>query len=136
MRQIRVASVSEKIALFDSFAERKKTLKIRTPKLLGRLYECPDCNQRYGIYNSCGERHCPQCSGARRADWMDRSEQLLLPGVNYFQVVFTIPDRLSRMVLGNRSELYRLLFRSEWSLKQVRTHKSLGKRGKPHRGLA
>ncbi len=115
MRQISVASVSEKIALFDSFAERKKTLKIRTPKLLGRLYECPGCQQRYGVYNSCGERHCPQCSGARRADWMDRSEQLLLPGVNYFQVVFMIPDRLSRMVLGNRSELYRLLFRSAWS---------------------
>jgi hypothetical protein len=87
----------------------------RTEKLLGRLFECPACHQRVAVYNSCGERHCPQCSGARRADWTDRSERLLLPGVNYFQVIFTLPDKLSRLVLGNRSELYRLLFRSAWA---------------------
>ena len=97
-----VQSVLSKIAL------------CRTAKLLGRLFECPGCQQRYGVYNSCGERHCPQCSGARRADWTGRSEQLLLAGVNYFQVVFTIPDKLSRLLLGNRRELYRLLFRSAW----------------------
>jgi hypothetical protein len=51
---------------------------------------------------------------------MDRSASLLLPEVNYFQVVFTLPDRLSGLVLGNRRELYRLLFRSAWrSLQQV-----------------
>ena len=86
----------------------------RTAALLGRLYECSGCHTRYAVYNSCGDRHCPQCSGARRADWADRSGQLLLPGVNYFQVIFTIPDKLSRLVLGNRRELYRLLFRSAW----------------------
>jgi len=32
----------------------------------------------------------------------------------YFQVVFTIPDTLSSLILGNRSELYNLLFRSAW----------------------
>jgi len=86
----------------------------RTEKLLGRLYECPACHQRCAVYNSCGDRHCPQCSGARRADWTDRSGQLLLSGLNYFQVVFTLPAKLSRLVLGNRRELYRLLFRSAW----------------------
>jgi hypothetical protein len=35
-------------------------------------------------------RH-PQCGGARRADWLDKTSQLLLPKVNYFQVVFTLP---------------------------------------------
>lgn len=98
-----VQSVLSKIAL------------CRTAKLLGRLFECRGCQQRYGVYNSCGERHCPQCSGARRADWTDRSEPLLLLGVNYFQVIFTIPDKISRIVLGNRRQLYRLLFRSAWS---------------------
>lgn len=64
-------------------------------------------------------RHCPQCSGARRADWTDRNSELILPGIDYFQVVFTLPDKLSRLVLGNRRELYRLLFRSAWrALKQ------------------
>ena len=32
----------------------------------------------------------------------------------YFQVVFTIPDTLSPLILGNRRELYNLLFRSAW----------------------
>jgi hypothetical protein len=36
----------------------------------------------------------------------------LLPGVNYFQVVFTFADRFSPLILGNRWELYNLLFRS------------------------
>lgn len=86
----------------------------RTEKLLGRLYECPGCHQRWAVYNSCGDRHCPQCSGARRGDWTDRNAQLLLPGLTYFQVVFTLPDKLSWLILGNRRELYRLLFRSAW----------------------
>ena len=34
--------------------------------------------------------------------------------VNYFQVVFTLPDRFSSLILGNRRELYNLLFRSAW----------------------
>ena len=38
----------------------------------------------------------------------------------YFQVVFTIPDKLSSLALGNREEIYNLLFRSAWNtLKQV-----------------
>lgn len=86
----------------------------RTAKLLGRLYQCSSCLNRYAVYNSCGDRHCPQCSGSRRADWTARSSQLILPGIDYFQVVFTLPDKLSRLVLGNRRELYQLLFRSAW----------------------
>ena len=50
--------------------------------------------------------------GARRADWVDNTAQLLRVGTEYFQVVFTIPDKLSGLVLGNRRPLYRLLFRS------------------------
>ncbi len=39
------------------------------------------------------DRHCPQCRGARRADWVDQTAQLVRGGIEYFQVVFTIPDR-------------------------------------------
>jgi Putative transposase len=37
---------------------------------------------------------------------------LLLPEVDYFQVVFTLPQALSALALGNRRTLYKLLFRS------------------------
>jgi len=86
----------------------------RTKTLGGHTYVCPPCGSSCQVYNSCGDRHCPQCAGARRADWLDKTRELILPGVNYFQVVFTLPDRLSRLILANRRELYGLLFRSAW----------------------
>ena len=91
-----------------------KILLCRTPVLKDRVYECSQCGSRCHIYNSCTDRHCPQCSGARRADWLAKTQELLLSGVNYFQVVFTLPDRFSPLILGNRRELYDLLFRSAW----------------------
>ena len=56
--------------------------------LKGHVYVCPTCHSRKNVYNSCVDRHCPQCGGARRADWLAKTSELLLPKVNYFQVVF------------------------------------------------
>jgi len=39
---------------------------------------------------------------------------LLQEEVNYFQLVFTLPDSFSSLILGNRRELYDLLFCSVW----------------------
>jgi hypothetical protein len=39
---------------------------------------------------------------------------LVLPKVNYFQVIFTLPARLSSLILGNRRALYDLLFHTAW----------------------
>ena len=116
-----VASILKQHA--DSFLDRFKgrvsthvesTLRrinfCRTDALDGRRYRCPSCQSETNLYNSCSDRHCPQCMGARRADWVDRTAKLLRPGTEYFQVVFTIPDTLSSLVLGNRKELYKLLF--------------------------
>lgn len=87
----------------------------RTEPLGFHVYHCDQCDYRVTVYNSCGDRNCPQCAGARRASWIDKTAGLLLPDMPYFQVVFTIPDSLSSLVLGNRQELYNLLFRSAWS---------------------
>jgi hypothetical protein len=91
-----------------------KRMLCRTKTLGGHTYVCPPCGSSCQVYNSCGDRHCPLCAGARRADWLEKTRELILPGVNYFQVVFTLPDRLSRLILGNRRALYGLLFRSAW----------------------
>ena len=87
----------------------------RTAALGGRWYQCNGCEHECAVYNSCGDRHCPQCAGAKRADWIDSSEQLLLDGVPYFQVVFTLPSELSSLALGNRKQIYDLLFNSAWA---------------------
>jgi putative transposase/transposase-like zinc-binding protein len=92
----------------------------RTAALGGHRFRCGSCDSECAVYNSCGDRHCPQCSGAKRADWLTSTAELLLPGIKYFQVVFTIPDRLSSLGLGNRPEIYDLLFHSAWqSLRDV-----------------
>jgi len=91
-----------------------RILLCRTAILKGHVYECPTCHARRNVYNSCVDRHCPQCGGARRADWLDKTSALLLPQVNYFQVIFTLPDRLSSLILGNRRILYNLLFQAAW----------------------
>ena len=47
-------------------------------------------------------------------------QPLLLPGVDCFQVVFTIPEELSSLALGNRRPIFNLLFHAAWqSLKKV-----------------
>jgi hypothetical protein len=93
-----------------------KILLCRTAVLKGHVYKCTGCDSKINVYNSCGDRHCPQCGGGRRADWMDKSAEVIVPGVPYFQVVFTLShsQELSALILGNRSELYSLLFQSAW----------------------
>ena len=91
----------------------------RTAALGERHYQCSKCGVEAFVYHSCGDRHCPTCSGAKRADWLDSASQLILPGVPYFQVVFTLPGDLSRLALGNRRVIYNLLFRSAWAALQA-----------------
>jgi hypothetical protein len=98
----------------------------RTKSLGSHVYHCGQCDHRVTVHNSCGDRNCPQCAGARRASWIDKTAGLLLPDMPYFQVVFTIPDTLSSLILGNRTALYNLLFRSAWGALSVSIQKENG----------
>ncbi len=84
----------------------------RTRALGGQTYQCNDCSEITEVYHSCGDRHCPQCSGCKRYDFAERSEQLILEGVIYYQVVFTLPGQLSELALANREAMADLLFES------------------------
>jgi len=92
----------------------------RTAALGGHEYACPQCQHRCQVYNSCIDRHCPLCSGGRRADWLAKTAELLLPKIDYFQAVFTLPKVLWPLMLGNRRVTYRLLFHAAWqALREV-----------------
>jgi len=92
----------------------------RTAALGGRVLACQSCERQCIVYNSCGDRHCPRCGGAKRADWLERTRTLLLPSVDYFQVVFTLPQQLSSLALGHRRVMYDLLFKTAWqALREV-----------------
>lgn len=86
----------------------------QTSALGGRKYRCGGCEATSIVYNSCGDRYCPTCSGARRSNWLDSTGELILDGVDHFQVVFTLPGELSSLALGNRKAIYDLLFTSSW----------------------
>ena len=95
----------------------------RTRALGSHRYFCSNCQVSTVVYNSCGASECPQCSGGKRTAWTESASSLLLDGVTCFQVVFTMPDRLSALALGNRREMCNLLFRSAWeALREVITN--------------
>ena len=89
----------------------------------GRKFQCQDCHKITSLYNSCGDRHCPQCSGSKRVDFHDKASKLILPGVTYYQVVFTLPSELSELALANRHEMADLLVGSAWKSlsRQIKT---------------
>jgi len=85
----------------------------RTAVMGGRRMACPVCGDEHVLYNSCRDRHCPNCQGASRQAWLlARKEELLL--TTYFHVVFTIPDVLHPYVLMNMREAYNALFSAAW----------------------
>lgn len=98
----------------------------RTAPLGGHLMECDHCGHRKPAYNSCHNRHCPKCQARLRAQWFDDRQQELLP-VEYFHVVFTLPDALGPLTLQNKSLVYNLLFRAaaETLLQAASTWKGL-----------
>ena len=89
----------------------------------GKSYQCEDCGEIKEVHHSCGDRHCPQCSGCKRYDFAARAEQLILDKVVYYQVVFTLPQELSELALSNRDAIAELLFESAGKVlrKTIRT---------------
>ena len=84
-------------------------VECRTAALGGHLDQCDTCGHQRISYNSCRDRHCPKCQAIARDDWIEARLARLLP-VPYFHVVFTIPDELNALALGNKRLVYDLLF--------------------------
>lgn len=87
--------------------------KCRTHEMGYHTYRCTDkdCNAIKYVYHSCRNRHCPQCGSMQQIAWMEDRMQELLP-INYYHVVFTLPQELNSLILGNRKVLLQLLFSS------------------------
>jgi hypothetical protein len=74
-------------------------------------YKCDDenCNHLHCQYHSCGNRHCPNCGGLKKQQWIENLTAQLFPTA-YYHVVFTVPHEFNPLILGNRKELFALLF--------------------------
>ncbi len=95
--------------------EQKQALRAigvcRTPALGGHVDQCDRCGYRKISYCSCRNRHCPKCHERARAQWLEQRAAELL-SVEYFHVVFTLPQRLAPLALQNQRLIYGILFRA------------------------
>jgi Transposase zinc-binding domain/Putative transposase len=85
--------------------------RCRTAALGGHVEACDQCGHQRIAYNSCRNRHCPKCQGTAAAQWLDARASELLP-VEYFHVVFTLPEAIGPIALQNPRVVYGILFRA------------------------
>jgi Putative transposase/Transposase zinc-binding domain len=94
---------------------QKKALRdlarCRTAVLGGHVSHCLDCGHDRIAYNSCRNRHCPKCQALARARWLAHEAEQLLP-VEYFHVVFTLPEEVADLARTNPTIIYDLLMTS------------------------
>jgi len=87
----------------------------RTPALGEAVEWCDRCQYTHTRYRSCRGtlwvRHCPKCQGLARAKWLEQRKAELLP-VDYFHVVFTIPESVAAIAFYNKDAVYDILFRA------------------------
>lgn len=82
----------------------------RTPALGACVEWCDHCQFTHIQYRSCRNRHCPKCQGSARAQWLEQRQAELLP-VDYFHVVFTVPEPVANIAFYNKDVVYDILFR-------------------------
>jgi hypothetical protein len=122
-RQLEVADVFRLYgaAYLDTYGHRtsnkqrqvlRNIVNCRTSALGGHVKKCDKCGHKEVYFNSCRDRHCPKCQAAARAEWLEARAQGLLPGVEYFHIVFTLPDRLNSVAIQNKRLMYAILFRA------------------------
>ena len=83
--------------------------RCRTAVLGGHVEQCDTCGHLRISFNSCRNRHCPKCQSLVRAQWLvDRQADLIQ--VEYFHIVFTLPEAVAAIAYQNKAVVYDLLF--------------------------
>ena len=103
------------VADFNSYSRAvlSRLSRCHTSAIGVHHYRCSNdaCSAMHYQYHSCGNRHCPNCGGARREQWIEDRMGELLP-TTYFHLVFTLPQELRSLCMGNRKLLFGLLFKA------------------------
>jgi hypothetical protein len=85
--------------------------RCRSVALGGHVLQCTDCHRIQIAYNSCRNRHCPKCQGSAAQRWLNARQADLLP-IEYYHLVFTLPEPIAQLAYQNKSVIYTLLFRT------------------------
>ena len=74
-------------------------------------YICDECGHEEIVYNSCRNRHCPNCQTGKKLKWIEaRKEEVL--NIKYYHIVFTIPSELYSIAIQNQEKIYKILFKT------------------------
>ena len=109
------------VKTFNAYSQSvlQKLSKCHTIKLGVHHYRCNSCHHQHYQYHSCGNRHCPNCGGLKREQWLLDRQSELLP-TTYFHIVFTLPQELRSIAMGNRKAVFSLLFEaSTYTLRKL-----------------
>ncbi len=109
IRQYKTSFITKHQPLKQHLSVLNAIEKCRTAALGGHVDACDSCGHVRISYNSCRNRHCPKCQGTNRERWIEARQQQLLP-VNYFHVVFTLPQELNTWCMHYPKRMYDLLF--------------------------
>lgn len=85
-------------------------INCRTELMGRRILKCNDCGFEEITYCSCRNRHCPLCLTFEKEKWIEKRKADLI-NVQYFHVIFTIPDELKMLVKANEVLMYDLMFK-------------------------
>ncbi len=101
--------------------------RCRTASLGGHLYVCNQCKNKHYRYNSCRNRHCPQCQNTQKEQWVHARQQQFIQ-CPYYHLVFTLPHQINEFCLAYPRQLYALLMKTAWNTIQSFgwNHKYLG----------
>ena len=85
----------------------------------GHAYECDHCGHEHYLFHSCCNRNCPKCQNNNSKKWLEKRKREILP-VNYYHVVFTLPEELRNVIRSNQKELLSILMKAAaYSLKKL-----------------
>jgi uncharacterized OB-fold protein len=86
-------------------------LKCRTEVMGGHIFRCDKCGYLHYSYHSCRNRSCPKCHKNDTAAWLEQRREELL-NVEYYHVVFTLPQVLRPILRFHQKKLYGILMKS------------------------
>lgn len=89
--------------------------RCHTPAAGSALWRCSGCGHGHFTYQGCNNRHCPSCGRTSAAEWLQKQCALLLPGVTYHLITFTVPEELRSLIRSHPRELLDLLMRTSSS---------------------
>jgi len=113
MNELQTLFLDPSIKGFNAYSQNvfDQLARCHTAQMGVHRLQCDDqsCREQQYQYHSCGNRHCPNCGGLKREEWIENRTQELLP-TPYYHLVFTLPHELNPLIIRNRKLLFKLLF--------------------------